>query len=88
MADRLVRLQVSLFVLDAAPYPFDEDVVAPGTFAVHRHTDLSAQHGVDECARRELGAFNRSSQHEIVEQILDARSKLLPVSSIQASFEA
>lgn len=34
------------------------------------------------------GAFNRSSQHGIVEQILDARSKLLPVSSIQASFEA
>jgi hypothetical protein len=51
MADRLVRLKVSLFVLDAAPYAFDEDVVAPGTFAVHRHTDLSAQHGVCECAR-------------------------------------
>ncbi len=37
---------------------------------------------------RSQGAFNRSSQHGIVEQILDARSKLLPVSSIQASFEA
>ena len=35
-----------------------------------------------------LGVFNRSSQHEIVEQILDARSMLLPESSIQASFEA
>jgi len=34
------------------------------------------------------GVFNRSSQHEIVEQILDARSKLLPESSIQAPFEA
>ncbi len=34
------------------------------------------------------GAFNRSSQHSIVDQILDIRSELLPASSTRAPFEA
>ena len=34
-----------------------------------------------------LGAFNRSSQHRIVEQILDARPGLQPVFSSQVFFE-
>ena len=88
MADRLVGLQVDLFVFDAAPYALDEHVIAPASLAVHRQPDAPAQYGRGERARRELGVFNRSSQHEIVEQILDARSMLLPESSIQASFEA
>jgi hypothetical protein len=36
MADRLVRFQIDLFVLDAAPHPLDEHVVALRSLAVHR----------------------------------------------------
>ena len=63
VVDRLVGSQINLFVLDAAPHPFDEHVVAPGPFAVHRQPHAPAQHGLGERARRELGGFNRSSQH-------------------------
>lgn len=64
------------FVLDALEQALYARQPGEDGTLIH-HSDRGAQ-----------GAFNRSSQHEIVEQILDARSKLLPVSSIQASFEA
>ncbi len=54
MSDRLVRFQMDFFVLDAAPGPLDEHVVAPSPVAAHRQPELSAQHGVGERARREL----------------------------------
>ena len=57
MADRLVGLQVDLFVLDAAPYPLDEHVIAPASLAVHRQPDAPAQYGRGERARRELAAL-------------------------------
>jgi hypothetical protein len=33
---RVIRVQVDLFVLDGAPEPFDEDVVAPAAAPVPR----------------------------------------------------
>lgn len=39
MADRLVGVQVDLFVLDAALYLLDEHVIAPASLAVHRQPD-------------------------------------------------
>ena len=59
--------------------------------AVEALEEAFARYGLPDIVNTDQGtqgAFNRSSQHGIVEQILDARSKLLPVSSIQASFEA
>ena len=38
-ADALVGMQVNLFVLDGAPQPFHEYVVAPATVAVHADSD-------------------------------------------------
>ncbi len=39
VADRDVGMQVDLFVLDRAPDPFDEDVIAPAALAVHADPD-------------------------------------------------
>jgi len=55
--DRLVAVQVDLFVLDRAPEPLDEDVVAPAAFAVHADLDLSAAQHVQEFQARELAAL-------------------------------
>ena len=57
MADRLVRFQLDLFILDTAPHPLDEHVVAPTAFAIHRQPDTTAQHGLGESAGRELAAL-------------------------------
>lgn len=37
---RLVGAQVDILVLDAAPEPFDENVVDPAAFAVHADVDI------------------------------------------------
>ena len=39
LVDRGVSMQVNLFVLDLAPDPFDEDVIAPAPLAVHADPD-------------------------------------------------
>ncbi len=57
MTDRLVRFQVDLLVLDAAPDPLNEPVVAPASLAVHRQPHAAAQHGLGERARRELATL-------------------------------
>src|SRR4051794_35311019 len=52
-----VGMQVDLFVLDRAPYPFDEHVVAPAAFAVHRDADAVAMEQPSELAARKLAAL-------------------------------
>jgi len=42
MADRLIGSEIDLLVFDRFPEPLDEDVVAPGTLAVHADLDLLA----------------------------------------------
>ena len=37
---RVVGLEVDFFILDAAPKPFDEHVIAPTALAVHADADL------------------------------------------------
>ena len=55
--DGLVGMEVDLFIFEAPPQPFDEDVVAPASRPIH--TDLNSvlfqQPG--ECLARELAAL-------------------------------
>lgn len=45
MADGLISPEIVLLVFNRFPEPFDEDVVAPGTLAVHADLDaVAAQH--------------------------------------------
>src|SRR3954466_7057699 len=45
LGDRVVSSEVDLLVLDRSPEPLDEDVVAPGTLAVHADGDpVPGQH--------------------------------------------
>src|SRR5207344_3105886 len=53
-AHRLIGLEVHLLVLDASPQPLDEDVVAPGTLAVHAGADAALTQNVDELDAGEL----------------------------------
>ena len=39
LADTGVGAEIDLLVFDRSPYPFDEDVVAPGALAVHADRD-------------------------------------------------
>jgi hypothetical protein len=48
LCDRVVGLEVDLFVFHAAPQPLDEDVVALGAFAVHADGDLAIQQDAGE----------------------------------------
>src|SRR4051794_14996595 len=56
-AHGLVGMQVDLLVLDRAPHPFDEDVVAPAALAVHRDADAVFVQQSGERATRELTAL-------------------------------
>ncbi len=85
---RSIARGVNPFVLQAVEEVFRRGIVPTISLAVHRAAHAIGGQFALELVTRVLGVFNRSSQHEIVEQILDARSMLLPESSIQASFEA
>src|SRR5471032_2569790 len=48
VADGLIGLQIYLFVLHAAPQPFDKNVVSPASLAVHRQSDPTRADRVGE----------------------------------------
>lgn len=48
-------MQVDLVVLVRAPEPFDEDVVAPATHAVHADLNVAIAQRLEEVHARELG---------------------------------
>src|SRR3954453_18777890 len=51
LGDRVVSSQVDLFVLDRSPEALDDDVVAPGTLAVHTDRDpVPGQHTGEDLA--------------------------------------
>src|SRR4030095_13930784 len=52
--DRVIGVQVALFVLYAAPQPLDEDVVDPAPFAVHADAHASAFEHSGEVVAGEL----------------------------------
>src|SRR6516165_3169116 len=54
LADCFVGSQIDLLVFDAAPQPFDEDVVAPGALAVHADGDAVLDQHTGEGRTREL----------------------------------
>src|SRR5512145_1171634 len=56
---RVVSVQVHFLILDALPKPFDKDVIAPGTFAVHADLDTVPLHLVDKGGAGELAALVR-----------------------------
>src|SRR4249919_541141 len=57
LGDRVVSSQVDLLVLDRSPEPLDEDVVAPGTLAVHADRDPVPGQHTDEHLAGELAAL-------------------------------
>src|SRR5215210_2168838 len=57
LGDRIVSSQVDLLVLDRSPEPLDEDVVAPGTLAVHADGDLVLGQHADKDVAGELAAL-------------------------------
>src|SRR6202167_2982821 len=57
LADAVVSSQINLLVFDAAPQPFDEDVVAPGALAVHADRDAVVGQHAGEGRARELRAL-------------------------------
>src|SRR6185312_15039637 len=63
LGDRVVSSEVDLLVLDRSPEPLDEDVVAPGTLAVHADGDSAPGQHAGEGLAGELGGCKRSSQH-------------------------
>ncbi len=56
-AHGFVGMEVDLLVLDRAPHPFDEHVVAPAALAVHRDADAVAMEQPSELAARKLTAL-------------------------------
>ena len=58
LADAVVGSQVDLLVLDRAPQPLDEDVVAPGTTAIHADGDRVPRQQGGEDATGELAALD------------------------------
>ena len=57
VAHAVVGSKIDTFVLDRAPDPFDEDVIAPGATSVHGQLNAIANHRVDEFLSGELAAL-------------------------------
>src|SRR3982750_2403280 len=57
LGDRVVSSEVDLLVLDRSPEPLDEDVVAPGTLAVHADGDAVPGRHAGEGPAGELAAL-------------------------------
>ena len=57
--DAVVGVQVNLIIFDGPPKTFDEDVVAPGAFAVHADLDFAGGQHLDEVGGCELAALVR-----------------------------
>ena len=56
-ADGVVGMQIDLFVFDRLPEPLDEDIVPPGTLAVHADLNLLGQQHFRELDAGELAAI-------------------------------
>src|SRR6202045_956185 len=87
--DRCARLgrgvvgsEIHLLVFDAAPQPLDEDVVPPGTLAVHADGDPVFDQHASECRAGELAALIRvedirlAMASESILERLDAECRL------------
>src|ERR1700682_2588578 len=59
MAYPVIRFEIDLFIFDAAPHPFDEHVVTPGTLSIHGQKNVPAEHRVGEFGCGELAALIR-----------------------------
>src|SRR5215211_3422489 len=85
LGDRVVSSEVDLLVLDRSPEPLDEDVVAPGTLAVHADGDPISGQRTGEGLAGELPGFKGSSQR-LPASIVAPRQRLRRVFSSQGSF--
>src|ERR1700687_4446399 len=78
LTDGFVGSQIDLLVFDAAPQPFNEDVVPPGPFAVHADGDAVAGEYAGKGRTGELRAlvgvedFRPAVTRESIFQRLDA----------------
>ena len=52
-----VGLEVDLLIFDSAPEPFDKNIVAPGSFAIHGNLDVLALEHIGEVYAGELRAL-------------------------------
>ena len=57
LGDALIRMQIDVLVLDAAPEPLDEDVVEPAAFSVHADLDTVVGQRPGEVGASELAAL-------------------------------
>jgi MFS family permease len=82
LADGFVGSQIDLLVFDAAPQPFDEHIVAPGSFAVHADGDAVVGKQAGEGRAGELRAlvgveyFRPAVASQGIFQSLDAEGRL------------
>ena len=58
LGDAVIGLEIDFLVFDRAPEPFDEDVVAPGAFAVHADRDSVVGQQAGEGGAGELAAWS------------------------------
>ena len=72
-AHAVIGPRIEAFVFDRSPDALDKDIVAPGAEAIHGQLHPLVEDRIKEFLGGELGGFNRSSQHLIVEQILETR---------------
>ena len=82
LRDTAIGTQIDFLVLDRLPQPFDHDIVAPRTLAVHANRDLNLLQGREKSHRGELAALIRvhdlrlAMPRQGVAQRLHARPRL------------
>ena len=59
LSHTLVGFQIDFLVFQAAPHPFDKDIVDPSALAVHADSDIRILEDIDEGLAGELGALVR-----------------------------
>ncbi len=77
-----VPARVDLFVLQGLPEALDVGIVIRIAGAGHGAEQARLGQSLAVAPGRILGGFNRSSQQQVLRQILDIRSAPLPASSI------
>ena len=66
-------MKVDALVFQGAPEPLDEDVVEVLAFPIRRYPDARSTEPIHPSKGRELGGFNRSSQHHAIGGVVDVR---------------
>jgi hypothetical protein len=63
VTNRLLRVEIDLFILEAPPEAFHKHVIPPTTATIHTDLNALVSYQAGELQTGELGGFNRSTQH-------------------------